>query len=197
MEQNSAIVAVLAGGRGRRIGGDKAATLLAGRPLISYPLQAAREAGLEAVVVAKPTTTLPALEERVVLEAELPAHPLCGVLAALDHTAASASARSVVLLACDMPFLTPALLTWLASLDGTAMAELDGRPQPLLSHCMPDDRSVLLSALTEQSSLSSAIYALEPRILGGKELSRFGPPERLCFGVNDDEDLLAAEGMLA
>ena len=34
-------VAVLAGGRGSRIGGDKALVQLGGRPLIAYPLAAA------------------------------------------------------------------------------------------------------------------------------------------------------------
>lgn len=47
---------VLAGGRGSRLGGAKATAELAGRPLISYPLAALAEAGLEAVVVAKPDT---------------------------------------------------------------------------------------------------------------------------------------------
>ena len=51
--------AVLAGGLGSRIGGDKALVQLAGRPLISYPLAAAQAAGLDAVVVAKRSTSLP------------------------------------------------------------------------------------------------------------------------------------------
>ena len=53
---------VLAGGLGSRIGGDKALVQLGGRPLITYPLAAAEAAGLDAVVVAKRTTKLPALD---------------------------------------------------------------------------------------------------------------------------------------
>ena len=59
------IVAVLAGGRGRRMGASKATVALAGEPLISRPLAAARAAGLEAVVVAKPDTALPELVRSV------------------------------------------------------------------------------------------------------------------------------------
>jgi len=66
------IVAVLAGGRGLRIGGAKPTRPLAGRPLISYPLSSARAAGLEAVVVAKPDTALPQLQERVIGEPDEP-----------------------------------------------------------------------------------------------------------------------------
>ena len=47
------LVAVLAGGASRRMGAPKACVELGGRPLISYPLEAAAAAGLSAVVVAK------------------------------------------------------------------------------------------------------------------------------------------------
>ena len=65
-------VAILAGGRGSRIGGDKALVQLGGRPLISYPLAAAKAAGLDAVVVAKRNTKLPPLDVPVLLEPDAP-----------------------------------------------------------------------------------------------------------------------------
>src|ERR1700722_10994963 len=58
-------VAVLAGGKGSRMGGDKALVELAGRPLISYALQAAHDAGLPTVIVAKRTTRLPPVTTRL------------------------------------------------------------------------------------------------------------------------------------
>ena len=57
----TALVAVLAGGRGRRMGGPKALARARRRPLIARPLAAAAAAGLEAVVVAKAGTPLPPL----------------------------------------------------------------------------------------------------------------------------------------
>lgn len=50
MTEPAIIGAVLAGGRGRRIGRDKATVDLNGRPLISYPIGALRAAGLEVVL---------------------------------------------------------------------------------------------------------------------------------------------------
>jgi len=50
--------AVLAGGRGSRLGDAKPTADLAGRPLISYPLAALTAAGLEPFVVAKPSSDL-------------------------------------------------------------------------------------------------------------------------------------------
>jgi molybdopterin-guanine dinucleotide biosynthesis protein A len=191
-----AIVAVLAGGQGARIGGEKALAMLGGRPLIERPLAAACDAGLEAIVIAKRSTRLPLLAEQVVHEPEQPRHPLCGVIAALELAASRSPAPAVLLLACDMPFLNGPLLAWLAGLDGAAMAAVDGRPQPLLARCPSEHLPVLRRALAEQRPLRATIGELAPQIIDERELSRFGDPERLCFNVNDAEDLRLAESWL-
>jgi molybdopterin-guanine dinucleotide biosynthesis protein A len=197
MAEPQAIVAVLAGGRATRMGGAKATALLAARPLICRPLAAARQAGLEAVVVAKASTPLPALEEQVLHEPEQPHHPLCGVLAALELAGARSPSPAVVILGCDMPFVSAELLDFLAALRGAAITRVGERLQPLLARCHPLQRGILQAALAEQSSLSAAICSLEPRVIDERELSRFGDPERLCFNVNDPEDLARAESWLA
>jgi len=191
-----AIVAVLAGGRGSRLGGGKAVAALAGRALISYPLSAARDAGLETVVIAKPSSRLPSLAGRVRYEPELPEHPLCGVVRALEY-ARDRGATAVVLLACDMPFVTAELLRWLAGHDGAATVELHGRAQPALSRVPARELPELRGALSERRSFSAAIAALAPRVLDETELSAFGAPEELCFNVNRTEDLERAELLLA
>jgi molybdenum cofactor guanylyltransferase len=192
------IAAVLAGGAGRRLGGAKAATLLGGKPLISYPLAAAQEASLERVVVAKHSTPLPPLPVPLIEEPDLPLHPLCGILRGLTYAAEMAPPpRGVLLLACDMPFLTPELLDWLAGLKGAVMPKIDGRPQPLLARCEPEHAPSLQESLESESSLTAAMMALGPRILDEEELSRFGVPEQLCFNVNDLNDLQAAEEWLS
>jgi molybdenum cofactor guanylyltransferase len=194
--ERRAIAAVLAGGGGTRLGGEKALAQLGGRPLISRPLAAVRDAGLEAFVVTKRATALPPLAEQVVYEPDMPRHPLCGVIAALEFAATRSPAPAVLLLACDMPFLAGALLAWLAGLDGAAMAEVGGRPQPLLSRCLPEHLPVLREALRQQRSLSAAIGELTPRIVDERELSGFGDPQRLSFNVNHAEDLALAESWL-
>lgn len=195
MAHQRAIVAVLAGGRGQRLGGGKPATSLGGRPLVCHPLQAAADAGLESVVVAKPSTRLPRLKVTVVRESEEPRHPLCGVLAALRFAAARGRV-AVLTLGCDMPFVTGRLLAWLASLDGPVMAELDGVAQPLLARVPVNGMAQLEEALAERHSLRSALEALQPGIVSEDELGRFGNPQRLCFNVNDRADLRTAAAWL-
>jgi molybdopterin-guanine dinucleotide biosynthesis protein A len=99
---------VLAGGAGRRIGGDKCTVELAGRPLVLYPIHALHAVCEQVVVVAKHDTKLPQLagEAEVWIEPDEPHHPLAGVV----HALRIASARKLLVLACDMPLVPEELL---------------------------------------------------------------------------------------
>jgi len=187
-----ALVAVLAGGRALRMGGAKASVDLCGRPLIAYPLRAARDAGLDAVVVAKRASALPPLDERVLYEPDSPGHPLCGVLAALRE------GRPVLALGCDMPFVSAGLLAWLAAGEREpTVARLDGRVQPLPALYRPEDIPELERALAAEQSLRATLEGLCPRVVDERELSAFGDPRRLCFSVNDARDLRTAGRWMA
>ncbi|HEX5225850.1 MAG TPA: molybdenum cofactor guanylyltransferase [Solirubrobacteraceae bacterium] len=196
MSGTGAIAAVLAGGAGTRLGGSKPTVPLAGSPLIGYPLRAARAANLDAVVVAKPGTRLPALSEPVVREPPAPVHPACGALAALRYAQAQAHVGAVVLMACDMPFLTPQLLAWLAGLEGAVIVREGERLQPLVGR-YPVDRAVAVAhTLAEGGSLVSALTAGVTRVVEEAELRSFGDPRRLLFNVNERADLELAARML-
>jgi molybdopterin-guanine dinucleotide biosynthesis protein A len=180
----SVLVAVLAGGRGTRMQGGKAMVQLHGRPLISYPLLAAQEAGLRAAVVAKHDTPLPALDVPVLREPDSPRHPLCGVVTALGE------ADTVLAVACDMPFLTGPLLAWFAGQDAAAaVARVGGALQPFPALYGRRHLTPLSEAANCGRSLQRTLSSLEPLILEGPALADFGDPRRLLFSVNDREDL--------
>jgi molybdenum cofactor guanylyltransferase len=188
------LAAVLAGGRASRMGTPKPTVALEGRPLIEHPLEALRDAGLEAIVVAKPGSMLPALGVPVWEEPEHPRHPLCGVLRALQ----GAGGRPVLAVACDMPFVTPPLLARMASIDGRLVVpEVSGRLHPLLARYPPELAGPLADALRRRAPLQDAVRELHPRVVDEGALRRFGSPERLLFNVNDRADLLEAERLLA
>lgn len=188
------LIAVLAGGQGKRLGGGKPSLQLGDRPLIDYPVSAGLEAAADVLVVAKPDTALPPTEAAVLREPVEPRHPLCGIVAALRE----ADGRAVIAVGCDLPFVTAELLGWLLGLpERLAVPELDGRLHPLLARYGPGLLAQLERALTDRRPLQAAVRDLGPRLIGEEELSRFGKPGRLLFNLNTPEDLARAESILA
>lgn len=190
MSADTALGAVLAGGRGSRLGGRKATVELAGRPLIDYPLAAIEATGLEAVVVTKPGEA-PESSVRVLEEPAEPRHPLCGIVAALRL------GRPVVAVACDLPFVVPGLIELLAETrEPLVVPTLDDRPQPLLGRYEPSLLPRLEEALMREEPLTRTVESLAPRLFAEEELTPFGDPRRLLFNVNDPDDLREAEALL-
>jgi molybdenum cofactor guanylyltransferase len=180
---------LLAGGRGARLGGAKATAPLAGRPLILHVLDALAAAGLEPIVVAKADTVLPPLDCRVVVEPDLPRHPLCGIVAGLRAGAEDAA----VVCPTDMPFVTGELLAWLASLDGALTVVSDAHGvQPLLGRY----ESALLPALEEMLAagrpMREVAAALATRVVDEDELRQFGDPAWLLRNINTAAELADA-----
>jgi molybdenum cofactor guanylyltransferase len=184
--------AILAGGRASRLRGEKATADLAGRPLIAYPLDAARKAGLDPLVVAKAGSPLPKLDCEIVREPDDPVHPLLGILTAID-----ACDGPVLALGCDMPFVTAALLRWLAEREPPAVAEVDGRLEPLLAVYGPGDAATLAAALDEDAALREAVERLHPQRVGETELARFSDPRMLVRSLNTEADLADAARLLS
>jgi molybdopterin-guanine dinucleotide biosynthesis protein A len=187
-----AIGVVLAGGRGSRLGGAKATVELAGKPLIAYPITAFAEAGMEPIVVAKSSSELPPLPCRFVREPEEPRHPLAGVVAALQEVEGP-----LIAVACDMPFLAPALLSHLATAaEPLALPELGGELHPFPGRYEASLLPALEDALAAEEPVRRSLERLAPRRLGAEELGRFGSPERLLFNVNTPADLEQARRLL-
>ena len=181
---------ILAGGRGRRIGGSKAVVALAGVPLIAYPLQAMRAVVGEVVMVAKPDTQLPSLPGVAVwVEPSAPQHPLVGIVHALEL----GGDRPVLVCAGDLPFVTPVLLGRIAGAREPASAAVlaahDGELQPLLGCYRPEAIPALRAGLAASQPLRAVAAGLHPTVL------EVGDPE-LLLNVNSPEDLLAATAIL-
>jgi molybdopterin-guanine dinucleotide biosynthesis protein A len=144
----------------------------------------------EAVVVAKRSSPLPALPAGVAVwhEPEKPRHPLAGIVHALD----TAGGRPVLVVAVDLPLVTPALLRALASRDAAGAAAVvaaaAGEPQPLCARYDPAAREPLALALPDGRVLD-AMRALRPVLVEAAD------PEAL-HNVNTPGDLARAERAL-
>ncbi|GLS02658.1 molybdenum cofactor guanylyltransferase [Brevundimonas denitrificans] len=130
----SLVVAILAGGAGRRIGGDKPRRLLGGTRLLDLALTNAHGAAAPVILVARTLEQVEGFSGTVVLDAPGIEGPLAGLLSALAW-AADACADRVLTLPCDMPFLPldlrHRLEQALAPDIGVAVAASDGRLHPV------------------------------------------------------------------
>lgn len=184
--------AILAGGLGTRLGGAKAVTELAGRPLAAYTIAAAEAAGLSPVLVAKRSSPLPALDVDVLIEPERPRHPLLGIATAL-----AAETGPVVVCPCDAPLVSPRLLAWLAEQEERLVVlGPGGRLQPLIGRYAPGLEGALGKAAESGAAAIEAVAALDPRVVGEDELRNFGDPSLLTLNVNTPADLDRAAAAL-
>jgi molybdenum cofactor guanylyltransferase len=185
------IGAILAGGGGRRIGGDKAMVELHGRPLITYPLEAVRQALGRVAILAKADTRLPYVSGVTVwIEPEVPRHPLVGITQAL----ALADGRPVLVCGADLPFVSATLVRRLARANpGRAPAVIactKGEMQPLLGCYQRRALPLLIGeARAATGPVRETIAAIEP------VLFEVDDPEEL-FDVDSPDDLLQAAAML-
>jgi molybdopterin-guanine dinucleotide biosynthesis protein A len=182
---------ILAGGKGRRIGGEKAMVALRGRPLIQYPLDALKAALTDVAVIAKPDTELPALPGVTLwVEPALPSHPLAGIVEAIEL----ARGRHVLVCAGDLPFVTPDLIERLAAFPSAGapvvVTALEGRTQPLLA-CYAPAAAALLGGVAGvyRRPLRDTVAGIGARVMGVED------PE-LLFNVNTPEDLRRAAALL-
>ncbi|MCC6754944.1 MAG: NTP transferase domain-containing protein [Solirubrobacterales bacterium] len=192
--RETAAAAVLAGGRGNRIGGNKANMVLAGRTLAGRAVDSLRRAGLDPFVVTKRDRPVEIEGVEVLFEADEPQHPLAGLAAAIRE----AGGRRVVVLACDLPLLPVAYLGWLAGqTDGAVVPRVGTQVQPLAALYGPGDLETIEAALARQDPVKSAVARLSPTLVGDDELRRFGDPTVMFSNVNTPEDLRRAEEVLA
>ncbi len=186
---------VLAGGRSRRFGAEKAMAELAGRPLIDWAAEAL--AVCDALAVSTGAQSAAAAWARArglaVLEdpAGLPRHPLAGVLAGLDWAAARGFAL-VATAPSDMPRLPADLVTRLCGAwspdAGAVYAISPGGPHPLCA----------LWRVSSRIEIAAALAAGEPpvlRVLTGLNASTAPfEDERAFANVNRPEDLAGLAG---
>lgn len=126
---------VLSGGRSSRFGGEKAAALLDGKPLLAWAVDRLKASCAEVAVSARPGSEAEVLANGLPVLHDRPGDPdgpLAGVRAGLEW-ARGIGACALAVSPCDAPLLPPDLYPRLiaAAGRGAAVAEAGGRPQSL------------------------------------------------------------------
>lgn len=181
---------VLAGGQSRRMGRDKALLPFGEDTLLGRVVRRVGGVCSRVIVVAREADAYPGFE------VALDRFPGCGPLAGLHAGLLEARTDLCVCVACDLPFLEPALLRLLldrAEGYDAALPLLGGRVEPLCSVYRRSVTAVAESLLRAGGgSMRDLLRRLRVRAVGEEEL-RMADPELLSFlNVNTPEDYRAA-----
>ncbi len=198
MAKSALSVVVQAGGQSRRMGRDKALVGLGNRPMIAHVLSRVAPLADEIVITSNNRAELTPFGYRVVADEE----PGAGALPGL-WTALRAAAHEIVLLvACDMPFVSAELLQ--VQIDRLGSADVvvprwQNRFQPM--HAVYR-RQVCLAAVERalqagQKRMISWFDQVELVVLPEDEVAAIDPRGDSFFNVNTPEELALAERMLA
>jgi molybdenum cofactor guanylyltransferase len=138
---NAGVVAglVLTGGSSRRMGGDKAQIYVEGVPMVERVTRAVATVCSPVLEVGPGVSDLPSVRE--VLLGEGPLAALVGGVAALRRLG---SRGSVLLVACDLPFLRRDALAELVGwpTETSVVPVVDGRAQPLCARWSASDLEI-------------------------------------------------------
>ncbi|ODS55080.1 MAG: hypothetical protein ABS36_10025 [Acidobacteria bacterium SCN 69-37] len=181
--------AIVAGGRARRFGGqDKGRLIVHGRSIIVRQVEILQRVASDLLVIAGDPARYTDLPVRVVRDRQ----PDLGAIGGIDTAVHAAPGTHVVVIACDMPFLTSDLLTHLLDLgrdrDG-AWVRTDRGVEPLVACYATAARDRIAAFIAAGGRRASALdTVLRMAELASPDLDRFGAPDRLLANVNTPDD---------
>ena len=179
---------ILAGGQSSRMGQDKAFMQLGGRSLLTHALELARAAAGSAQIVGSAEKF--AASGTVVEDIYPGQGPLSGIHAALAGT----STELNLIMAVDMPFLQPELLSYLVdqARQTTAMVvvpEAGGRLQPLCAIYRQAFAEVAERSLRAGENKIDRLFSqVETRAIEQEDLERNGFTEEMFRNLNTEQD---------
>jgi molybdopterin-guanine dinucleotide biosynthesis protein A len=191
--------AILAGGRATRFDGrDKSALLVDGATILDRQLAALATVSDDLLIVGAAAF---AREQGMRATARCIADivPGCGPLGGL-HAALTAARHDVLLLvACDMPFVTAAFAEYLLSLAGEADAVVPRSERGYHPLCAVYTRACLEPAAARLADrrlkMRELIDEVRIRVVPPEEIRRFGDPDRLLANVNTPADFAGLEAL--
>ena len=172
--------AILAGGQATRFGGrDKGALLVDGRTI--------RERQIEAIA--------PLTDDLQVVVSDIV--PGCGPLGGLHAALTAARGDAVLLVACDMPYLSTPFVAYLLSLAAEADIVVPQSERGYHPLCAVYTRACLEPAATRLADrrlkMRELVSSMRTRIVPVDEIRQFGDPDRLLANVNTPADYAGLE----
>ncbi|MHB1117002.1 molybdenum cofactor guanylyltransferase [Sideroxydans sp.] len=182
---------ILAGGDSSRMGQDKAGLLLEGTTLLQRATVTMQQIFPKVIVSVRQPRAEVLLPQ--VCDAEADGGPLAGLVAGL----AQVETPWMFAVACDMPFIQPAVIERMAELRGEHQAVvplIGGHPQPLFAFYS----KAALDTLREMQAagekrVRAVLQQLDVRYVNEAALRDYDPQFRSFFDLDTPQDLKAAQ----
>ncbi len=184
---------VLSGGENRRMGTDKAFLKVAGVPLIEHVLRSLQSVFHNLIIVTNAPEHYTGYQVNVVTDAFDIRGPLTGIYSGLIRS----STEYNFIVACDMPYLNPALISYMAGLaegHDIVIPSLNGLLEPL--HAIYRKR--LIPLIEEQIKhdrrrIRELFGHVQMRYVTEQEIDRFDPGRKSFKNLNTPKDYEDAE----
>ena len=185
--------AILAGGQARRLGGiEKSALVIGSASILDRQLSLLRPLTPHILIVTNDVSRVERRDAVIAIDRVAGAGALGGIYTALMN----APTDQVLVLGCDMPFLTTPFLAYLAQqgadVDAAMPADDRGR-HPLCASYLRRTAGHFRACIDAgQLRVGDALAALAVRELGADDLAPFNPDGRLLVNVNTPYDYARA-----
>lgn len=195
-------VAIIAGGKSSRMGTDKSFVPLLGKPMIEHVLERIADLGQSAtILIANQPDSYAYLGLPVYTDVLRDKGSLGGIYSALVHS----ETEHTLALACDMPFLVPDLLRYMAALNAPAQGgpydvivpRVDGHPQGLHAFYSKNCLEPIRTRLDQDRLKVIGFYEqVRVRYLDSPEYARFDAHGLAFHNVNTPDELAQAAAIM-
>jgi len=189
---------VLAGGRSRRLGRNKALELFGDRPLIQHVIDTVSMIDDDIIVVAATKTQLPKLDTRVKVVTDC--YPVGGALVGIFTGLKAARTQSSIVVACDMPFLKVDLLRYLMSVSqgiDAVIPRVGKMIEPLHAVYSQNCLNPIWAQIeSDNLKISDLLDKVKVRYVERDEIERYDPQRLSFMNINSEEDLKKARQMM-
>ena len=185
---------VTAGGRSSRMGKDKAWLEIDGRPMIQRVVEELRRVTPAVTVIANDPEY-----DRLGLPVLADLNPDIGPLEAIRVALAASLAPRVLLVACDLPFVTAEFLEFLLdrveSHQAVVPLNSDGRLEPLCAIYSTEALEPVTELIRNgERKVSRLLDRVRTRLIPFEDLGQLAGAERFFINVNTPEDYSRAGG---
>jgi molybdopterin-guanine dinucleotide biosynthesis protein A len=189
---------VLAGGRSRRLGRNKALEQFGDRPLIQRVIDTVSHLDNDIVVVAASQEQLPLIDDRIRIAIDR--YPISGALVGIFTGLKSARSHHCLTVACDMPFLNIDIMRYMISVSegyDAVIPRMEKMIEPLHAVYSTDCiEPIQLQIDSGNLKISDLLSKIRVRYIDREEIERYDPQHLSFMNVNSESDLQKARGLM-